>query len=57
MIDQLKLHVKRWFFFSTKISVLLQGFFLIFNHFTFTEICNGLKLNNFGFKFQQVFLV
>ena len=57
MIDQLKLHVKRWFFFSTKISILLQGFFLVFNHFTFTEICNGLKLNNFGFKFQQVFLV
>ena len=55
MLDRLKFLVKR----CSKI-------FLLVNHFDFTKICKGvkaakknkwLKLNNFGFKFQQVHLV
>ena len=52
-------------FSSTKISILLQGFFLLFNHFDVTDIF-ARSLNSkeklvaqieVGFKFQQVNLV
>ena len=65
-IDRSKILVKRWFFLNYDFNSPLGIVLLLFNHFAFTEICkelklqretSGLKLNNFGFKFQQVDLV